>query len=157
MCKIWLRVLFVEILAEVPDRLNLRKQISRTRLRNLPPNPFRLSDLQDILTQHQQTLNGSNFLLYDSLDDDNDDIGRILIFATADNLVQLFKCNVWFVDGTFKTAPSLFFQLFPILGAVKQTGIIVNRKLLDSWKINGKYLTRRLHEHRLRRSKQTRT
>ena len=41
-------------------------------------------------------------------------------------MVQLFKCSTWFLNGTFKTAPALFFQIFSILGAVTQVGI--NRK-----------------------------
>ena len=37
-------------------------------------------------------------------------------------MTNLFKCDVWFVDGTFKTAPTIFFQLFSVLGAVTQVG-----------------------------------
>lgn len=76
------------------------------------------------------------FLLYDSWQDDSDDdsdededdvrLGRILIFATNENLMHLFRCETWFADGTFKTSPSLFYQLFSILGAAYQVG--VNRK-----------------------------
>lgn len=125
------KVLFIsiEVLAEMPARPNLRKQISRARLRQMPPNPTRISDLQEIPDEYTQTLGGSKFLLYDSYydeEDEDEDCGRILIFSSSENLVQLFRCNVWFVDGTFKTAPSVFFQLFSILGAVTQVGI--NRK-----------------------------
>ncbi|XP_051164850.1 uncharacterized protein LOC127283797 [Leptopilina boulardi] len=117
-----------EILAQLPDRPNLRKQISRARLRQMPSNPIRIADLEEIPEQFSQTLGGNNFLLYDSYHDDKDDedCGRIIIFSSSENLTQLFMCDVWFVDGTFKTAPSLFFQLFSILGAVTQIG--VNRK-----------------------------
>ena len=30
------------------------------------------------------------------------------------------KAHAWFLDGTFKTAPDIFFQLFAILGSVVQ-------------------------------------
>ena len=67
-------------------------------------------------------------MLYDSDEDPDYDgaNGRISIFGTSKNLVQLFRCKVWYVDGTFKSAPSIFYQLFSVLGAVTQTG--VNRK-----------------------------
>ena len=40
-----------------------------------------------------------------------------------ENITQLFECTMWFVDGTFRTAPTIFFQLFSILGDVKQAGV----------------------------------
>jgi len=42
--------------------------------------------------------------------------GRILVFATKEYLRILFKSRIWFVDGTFKTAPDIFLQLFTIHG-----------------------------------------
>lgn len=45
---------------------------------------------------------------------------RILIFATTENLRYLARSSTWSVDGTFKTAPTIFFQLFAILAAVSQ-------------------------------------
>lgn len=107
----------------MPDRLCLRKKISRTRLKDMAPNPTSISDLGDVPTQYSQTLGGTNFLIYDSVDDEDYDGGRILIFSTEENLVKLFRSSIWFADGTFKTAPTIFVQLFSILGAVTQTGI----------------------------------
>lgn len=109
------------ILAEIPDRVNLSKKISRARLRDMPPNPFRLSDLEDLPEQYRLTLGGATFLLYDSFDEEDDE--RIIVFTTTENIKELFRSEVWFADGTFKTAPSIFFQLFSILGAVSQVGI----------------------------------
>lgn len=112
----------------MPNRVNIQKQLSRTRLQNLPSNPTHIENLHKIPIQFTQTLNGNAFLLYDSYTEEerDEDLGRILIFATRENLKELFKSSVWFLDGTFKTAPALFFQLFSILGAVMQVGI--NRK-----------------------------
>ena len=70
--------------------------------------------------KYQNTFQGSKFLLYDSWydededesneeddnEEDDDESGRILIFATVENLRQLFRCNTWFVYGTFKTRVS---------------------------------------------------
>jgi len=41
---------------------------------------------------------------------------RILIFATIEMLRILGNCDTWLVDGTFKSSPSAFVQLFAIHG-----------------------------------------
>ena len=94
----------------------------------MPSNPTRISYFQEIPLKYTQILSGNKFLIYDSLFNDNEETncGRILIFASTENLVQLFKCEIWFVDGTFKTSPSLLYQLYSVLA----TQIGVNRKLL---------------------------
>ena len=110
----------------------MHKQITRKRLQDLPPNPLRIEDLHEKPEQYRHTLAGSTFLLYDSYDDDEEEekeeeeeeeCGRILVFSTLENITRLFECTMWFVDGTFKTAPTIFFQLFSILGDVKQAGV----------------------------------
>ena len=82
--------IYLEILDELPGRPNFRKQVTRKRLENLPPNPVRLCDLEEIPPQYRQTLDGSNFLIYDSYEDDDDEeeeeedeCGRILIFRNS--------------------------------------------------------------------------
>jgi hypothetical protein len=62
----------------------------------------------------QKTLDGSNFLIKDStLGHD-----RILIFTTIANLEQLELSSFWIMDGTFKTVPTIFKQLYTIHGCV---------------------------------------
>jgi hypothetical protein len=51
------------------------------------------------------------FLLYDS---GIDSPARILIFSTETNLRALTTTGHWFADGTFKTAPELFYQIYTI-------------------------------------------
>lgn len=62
--------------------------------------------------------------MYDSYveEDDADEEKRIILFSTKRNLEILFKCALWFVDGTFKTAPHIFLQIFTILGLVVRSG-----------------------------------
>jgi hypothetical protein len=60
-----------------------------------------------------KTDKGEQFLLLDSKDKD-----RILMFATRRNLDFLIKSQEWFVDGTFKIVPKLFYQLFTIHGNI---------------------------------------
>ena len=41
-----------------------------------------------------------------------EDEGRVLIFATRRNIERLYKGLIWFVDGTFKVSPKISIQLF---------------------------------------------
>lgn len=88
----------------------------------MPSNPRQISELHEIASPFRNTLAGDQFILYDSFEDEdaNSTDGRIVIFGTIENLRQLFRSTTWFVDGTFKSAPVIFFQLFAIMGAVTQ-------------------------------------
>ena len=59
---------------------------------------------------YKRTSNDEQFLLYDS----GQETQRILIFGTHQNLEMLQLSRVWLADGTFKTAPLLFTQLYVI-------------------------------------------
>ena len=110
------------VLSQLPDRENLRKAITRVRLRELPATPRDIDDLGIIPERFRRIIKREQFLLYDSLEDDDADeaCGRILVFATTDNLRTLGKARTWYVDGTFQVVPSIFFQLFVIMGSVVQ-------------------------------------
>lgn len=101
------------------------KEINRTRQAVLPPNPKSLQELEDIPDEFQRTLNGDQFLLWDSMDDADDDndvdddarrSARILIFATRGNIRKLCASTTWLLDGTFKVARGMFTQIFTIHG-----------------------------------------
>ena len=59
----------IVVLAEIANRVNLRKQLSSTRLQGMPVNPMRIANSQDIPLTYTQTLDDTRFLLYDSYDD----------------------------------------------------------------------------------------
>lgn len=61
-----------------------------------------------------------DFLKFDSGADQD----RILIFSTDANFESLKNCDHWFADGTFRSSPLLFPQLFVIHG-LKQDGVNV--------------------------------
>ena len=63
-----------------------------------------------------------NFLLNNSYKDEDHDhqFRRNVIFATNENLRNLFRSRVWFVDETFRCAPSIYFQIFATFAAVIQ-------------------------------------
>ena len=60
--------------------------------------------------EYISTAKGEMFLLYDS----GPDPERILIFGTCQNVDMLINSQHWLADGTFKTAPTLFQQVYVI-------------------------------------------
>ena len=101
-----------EVAAHLADIPNIKQSIVRHRSKRLPPNPQVLDELKCIPRIYSVTKNGDPFLLYDSRNDmelEDQDFGRIIIF----------QCKLWTADATFKSSPSVFYQLFTIMGAVK--------------------------------------
>ena len=64
--------------------------------------------------KYRITHSNEPFLLFDS--DDGSD--RIIVFSTLRNLQLLFNTSNWYANGTFKTEPPLFNQLYSIHGVV---------------------------------------
>ncbi|XP_043483508.1 uncharacterized protein LOC122511975 [Leptopilina heterotoma] len=56
--------------------------------------------------------------IYDSRNGGNTE-DRVLVFGTRRNLEFLARSDIWFLDGTFKTSPTIFTQIFTILGTSK--------------------------------------
>ena len=77
-----------------------------------PVQPTSLAQLA-IPAEYQHTAKGEQFLLYDS---GATDPQRFLIFGTQRNLEMLQASHYWMADGTFKTAPSLFAQVYAVHG-----------------------------------------
>jgi hypothetical protein len=76
-------------------------------------------ELRDVVVgaPYDKTLNGENFFLHDSGQDDED---RILIFGSDWAIKILTMCDVLFGDGTFKTVPPQFGQLFSVHGRFRE-------------------------------------
>lgn len=97
----------------LPSRDALRQSINRIRSSDLPTEPESLDDLV-IPEDLTKTIDGSDFLVKDSVMDDD----RILLFTTVLNVRYLEQSPFWIMDGTFKTVPTLFRQLYTIHGRV---------------------------------------
>ena len=109
------------VLSQLPERVNIAKAIRRVRRKELPPNPCSLAELGELPEAYKKTESGEQFLIYDSKGDDNFTCnGRVLVFSTRNNLQCLSRSLTWFVDGTFKSSPTLFTQLFTIIGTTTQ-------------------------------------
>ena len=94
----------------MPTVHHLRRDIRRVRQRANNPIPVPLTAEDLVIPDQYKTSDGQDFLLYDS----GQIATRILIFGTRENLNLMERFPHWFLDGTFKTAPSIFFQLYTI-------------------------------------------
>ena len=65
----------------------------------------------DIPEEFKSTTHGEQFLLFDN---GNGSSSRMLIFSTSTNLDLLSRSKLWLADGTFKTVPQIFYQLYTI-------------------------------------------
>jgi hypothetical protein len=98
-----------EIYPYFPSHGALRQSVKRIRRTNFPAEPQSIESLV-IPNDMQKTLDGSDFLIKDSTIGDN----RILIFTTVANINYLNRSSIWIMDGTFKTVPTIFKQLYTI-------------------------------------------
>ena len=131
-----------KVLSQLPSQPALVRAMQRIRRKELPAAPRKLEDVGEIPERYQKTLVGEQFLLHDSgppdcqrddADDSPEDTDaedeptqpvrpRVLVFATRKNIELLCDSSVWFIDGTFKTAPNIFTQIFTIIGLRGRTG-----------------------------------
>ena len=94
----------------MPNKEALRKQINRTRNdNNMTLQPQSLQDI-DVPDNLRVTMNGDQFLARE-IELGNE---KLMIFCTTSNLQHLQNAEYWIMDGTFKTVPILFQQLYTI-------------------------------------------
>lgn len=109
-----------EAKASLPRSEHLKRNIQRSRNRNQVPIPLpQRRDEIDIPAEFQLTGNvfqPEQFLLWDSGSSVNTGAERIMIFGTERNLIFLRSCSGILMDGTFKTTPPHFHQLYTIHG-----------------------------------------
>lgn len=99
------------VCGQLPSIKLIKRTIQRTRHHsdNPLPNPINLAELV-IPEKLTRTINHMPFLLYDS----GPSHDRILLFSTQRNLDLMTQCEHWYADGTFKSAPQLFTQIYTI-------------------------------------------
>lgn len=107
-------------LAKLPSLSSLSKKIHRKRDQHeaFPKKPTSMADFI-ILPPFLESLNSERFLQFDSGPAPN----RVLIFFTQSNLELLESTEHWMVDGTFKSAPNHFYQLWSIHGLIRNTAV----------------------------------
>ena len=101
------------VAGQLPTPQQLKRNIRNARsvAAQVPANPASLFQL-NIPPDYTVTHANQTFLLFDS----NDGLDRIIIFSTQRNLQILASADKWYADGTFKSTPHLFKQLYTIHG-----------------------------------------
>lgn len=99
-----------EVIANMPQRNDVIRNHNRYQNRRRPTNPRTLQDLL-IEAPYTRTLNGEMFIQFDSGADDEN---RFIVFYTVKNLERVVSSRMILCDGTFKTVPGIFYQLYTI-------------------------------------------
>ena len=101
-----------ECVNKLPTLDSVKRTIRRCKRRQeeFYGNPSSCAEII-IPDKYKFTLNGDNFLLFDS---GEGDIYRMMLFGTSKFLSILKESNNWYCDGTFKVVPEHFFQLYTI-------------------------------------------
>ena len=112
----------MSVAGQLPSVSSLKRTIQRVRniFEAVPANPQTLHF--EIPEQFRLTLDGENFLLFDSGNSGIYD-DRIILFSTERNLNLLKNSEHWFSDGTFSSCPNIFYQFYTI-HSVFQSDII---------------------------------
>ena len=101
-----------ETAANIPAYHSNQRTVNRTRQQNRPqmsePSSLRGFEIPELL---QMAHSGEKFMYYDSGPQDEK---RIIVFATLPAIDLLEQSEDWFCDGTFSTAPNVFFQVYTI-------------------------------------------
>lgn len=102
----------------LPERETMKRTFNKQRSMNFPRNPKSIAEIGDLPDEYKKALDGKEFLIYDSWNDDEDEEPekRILVFATKDGLKKLARSPTLWLDGTFETAPDIFTQIFTVHG-----------------------------------------
>ncbi|XP_068242204.1 uncharacterized protein [Palaemon carinicauda] len=128
-----------------PKPQSMKRTVRGIRFENncLPPLPQCRSDLF-FTDEYTKSCRGENFLLFDSGPTEK----RIVIFATQRCTNILANSDRWYGDGTFKTVPLLFYQLYTFHGFKEDVAIALIYALLpDKSETTYSILLEKIKEH----------
>ena len=115
------------VLARLPNIETIRRDVRRNRPNNHPAVPD-INDTQFAIPQNYTVdVLGQQFLVYDN--------GRpdcILLFGTDEGFRFLRNSQDWFFDGTFKSSPVQFMQLYTVHGLTNHRNIVGAYALLPN-------------------------
>ena len=96
---------------KVPKFENKKNGFLASRRKDIPKLPDSLPAIKIDKDRYRLTAYKTRFLLFDTNDED-----RIIAHVSSTQLEILSKASRWHMDGTFKSAPSLFYQNYTIHG-----------------------------------------
>jgi hypothetical protein len=89
----------------------VRRAIRSTKQKANAVHPVPTDRTFAIPDEYTTLENGEGFLLHDS---GTNDPNRILVFGTNRTMTLVQQSPHWFMDGTFKVVPELFYQLYTV-------------------------------------------
>jgi len=104
-----------ELIVCFPDLYSIKSSLYNHKWKNFPKLPQNLDELV-VPSQLTVTEDDKDFLICDGKVEKE----RILIFASRTGLEILSKTQQWHADGTFKSAPQMFLQVYIICGFYKE-------------------------------------
>ena len=116
-----------DVRAALPTEHVCKEVMQAVRRSDLPLDPKQLSDLE-IPETWSSTSSGQPFLIYDNGADAG---SRVIIFASPDQLRELARADMWFMDGNFAMSPRLFSQLYVIRVPIGQAYVSTVYALLQ--------------------------
>jgi hypothetical protein len=116
----------------LPELRNLQKTVCRKRkaIGISPVIPHSLAEVtipQELCAT--KTERRENFILGDT---GPADPNRIIIFSCTTDINRLTQCKTWVIDGTFKCAPDLWYQLWVIHGVFHEKTVPLVYSLLPN-------------------------
>ena len=110
-----------ETAANIPAYNSNQRTVNRTGQQNRPqmsePSSLKGFEIPESL---QMAHSGEKFMYYDSGPQDEK---RIIVFATLPAIDLLEESDDWFCDGTFSTAPNVFYQVYTIHAVVDSVNL----------------------------------
>uniref|UniRef100_A0A2S2PMI1 MULE transposase domain-containing protein n=1 Tax=Schizaphis graminum TaxID=13262 RepID=A0A2S2PMI1_SCHGA len=94
---------------------NMSKLLIKRQRKGKLTEPCSLRDL-NLPPELRKTLSGQEFYIKDI----GSDTDKIIILSTIENLRYLSESQFWLADGTFKSCPGLFKQIYTIHGNIKK-------------------------------------
>ncbi len=126
-----------KVLSQLPSQPVLVRAMQRICRKEFLPSPTKLLYLKEIPDRYKKILLDKQFFVHDSSpppqssgvedpdseEEQKEEAGpRVIVFTIRKNIEILCDSSIWFVDGTFETAPNIFAHIFTIIGLRERTG-----------------------------------
>ena len=116
----------------VPDYYSVKSTMYRQRATKIPELPGNFKNLS-IPRRFRKTVTGERFLLK------NDTENGLVVYSTTEALTIFASCEYIIGDGTFKSCPPPYVQLYVLLGIKNDEKLWLPPRLLRKYKNSTKF------------------
>ncbi|CAF4013815.1 unnamed protein product [Rotaria sordida] len=118
-------------LAAMPLPSQMESALQKHRRKNIPPLPLSLDFEIPLLYQH--TWSGEKFIIADIQRKRVG--GRLIMFSSNEQIDLLLNSTTWFCDGTFKTRPIMFAQVYIIQCLIGNEALLPRNQVKTCFKL----------------------